>query len=310
MEWHIRCRKRADHVVSPKHKILDAQPNRQHVYGFVTNNEKLILSKATRAETSPFQVIWEISTVLTYSEGMQLFIELMADDHGYRPNPLINSSTVSIKKPLRPGGSCRAYVGKFQGKEVVVKVYTSTMLANKNKKNMESINNALENINDGGAVLPTICGQSENWLLVEPQGVPFAPTSFSRAHLKSVLNTLEKTHTVGYVHRDVRMANMFDLGSEKLLLNDWGSLARMALITPYEGCPVPFMHPSLQDVCQGFHNPLPKHDLYSLVYSVAKLIAPGFSSEAIQEVFSASFRAADNLEYDKVYESMESKLIC
>ena len=46
------------------HKMLEAQPNREHAYGFVTNNKSFILVKATRASASPFQVIWSISEVL------------------------------------------------------------------------------------------------------------------------------------------------------------------------------------------------------------------------------------------------------
>lgn len=288
------------------HKILDAQPNRPHAYGFVTNNSIIVLVKASRASRSPFEVIWEISDVLTFVSGMTLFVDLMEADNGYRPNPTFNGDTVSVVRPLRPGGSCRAYLGRFQGRDVVVKVYSSNELAQANHAKIAEINSALENKNQDGSALPITRGLSEQWLLVEPIGQPFTPTSFSHTHLKCVLNTLKQTHIAGYVHRDVRMANMFDLGGGRILLNDWGSLAAKDNITPYEGCPPPFRHPSLDGMVQ--HIPLPKHDLYSLVYSSAKLVAPGFSADAIQRVFADAFRAVESVDYDGVYASMKHLL--
>ena len=289
------------------HKMLEAQPNREHAYGFVTNNKSFILVKATRAIVSPFQVIWSISEVLDYRNGMQLFVDFMERDNGYRPNPQFNDNPVSIDKQLRPGGTCRAYVGRFRGKVVVAKVYSSAELAGKNYSNINTINNALASSNEGGAVLPNSCGLSQNWLLVEPKGEPFSETSFSGLHLESVLVTLRGTHEKGYVHRDVRMANMFDLGGGKVLLNDWGSLVRANMQTPYEGCPEPFMHPSLHGQ-EGKSVPLPSHDLYSLVYSIAKLVAPGLNANAIKTVFMDSFAAAEELNYAGVRQSLKSFL--
>jgi len=287
-------------------KILDAQPNRQHAYGFVTNNKIVVLVKASRASCSPFEVIWEISDVLTYVSGMTLFVDLMTADNGYRPNPTFNGDTVSVQRPLRPGGSCRAYLGRFKGEDVVVKVYSSNELAQANHARIAEINSAMENKNQDGATLPITRGLSEQWLLVQPIGQPFTPTSFSHAHLKCVLNTLKQTHTAGYVHRDVRMANMFDLGGGRILLNDWGSMAAKDNLTPYEGCPPPFSHPLLDRMVQ--HIPLAKHDLYSLVYSSAKLVAPGFSADAIQSVFGDAFRTVELVDYDGVYASLKPLL--
>lgn len=189
---------------------------------------------------------------------------------------------------------------------MLVKVYSSNEIAQSNHAKIAEINNALKNKSQDGATLPTTRGLSEQWLIVEPIGQPFAPTSFSHAHLKRVLNTLKQTHAAGYVHRDVRMANMFDLGDGRILLSDWGSLAAKDKMTPYEGCPPPFRHPSLDGVVQ--HIPLPKHDLYSLVYSSAKLVAPGLSTDAIQRVFVDALHAVENLDYDGIFMSMKPLL--
>lgn len=186
-------------------------------------------------------------------------------------------------------------------------MYSLNEIAKANHAKIAKIISALENKNQDGSTLPTTCGLSEQWLLIEPIGQPFAPTSFSHTHLKCALNTLRQTHIAGYVYRDVRMANMFDLGGGRILLNDWGSLAVKDKMVPYEGCPPPFRHLSLDGVAK--HAPLPKHDLYSLVYLSAKLVAPGFSADAIHRGFvDAFFCAVERVDYDGVHASMKPLL--
>ena len=67
------------------------------------------------------------------------------------------------------------------------------------------------------------------------------------------------------------------------------------------------MHPSLHGQ-EGKSVPLPSHDLYSLVYSIAKLVAPGLNANAIKTVFMDSFAAAEELNYAGVRQSLKSFL--
>jgi hypothetical protein len=91
-----------------------------------------------------------------------------------------------------------------------------------------------------------------------------------------LVSALKIVHDAGIIHRDVRFANIFHLNTnDSVLLNDWGASIQSEGLELVAGCPDQWAHPDVVGVAVAV--PHPKHDLYSLISSLADLIAPGLS---------------------------------
>lgn len=144
---------------------------------------------------------------------------------------------------------------------------------------------------------------SENvWLIITPYGTPFTPKRLKLDHVRMLVGTLEAVHGAGIVHRDVRFANIFLLKDDSVLLNDWGSSAPSDELQEVAGCPEPWNHPELRGGTECA--PHPKHDLDSLVSSIAELISPGMLDSFRNAVFQKAMEAAENCDYESVVKSL------
>jgi hypothetical protein len=121
--WSGTSRTEIGQAMLYAHRILDVQPQRLHVYGFVTNNQSVVLVRGYRAESRPFAVCWDVSSVLTFEAGMKAFFYLMNEDNGCIGSPTVCGIPLAIKHPLRPGGSCRAFTATCNISNVIAKLY-------------------------------------------------------------------------------------------------------------------------------------------------------------------------------------------
>jgi len=101
------------------HRILDANPLRSHVYGFLTNNSIVVLIKSIRSAESPCLVHWHVSGALTFDQGMGTFFRLIRAESGYLLPPTVQGWHVRIKASLGQGRTCRAYLADYNGMEIM-----------------------------------------------------------------------------------------------------------------------------------------------------------------------------------------------
>lgn len=286
------------------HRILDAQPQRLHVYGFLTNNERTVLVKTHRSQNRPYKITWDISDVQAFSNGMKTFFRLLKNDNGFLIPPTVNNNLLSIISPLRPGGTCRAFVAKYQEEQVVAKLYSDDSTSCQDRDNIirtGAIVAAAKSANSMARV-PTVRASEGLWLLIQPVGRAFTPERLTLYHITMLVATLKTVHTANVFHRDVRFANIFVLEDGSVLLNDWGSSVLGGRLELVAGCPEPWCHPELRKAVQAV--PLAKHDLYSLVASAAELIAPGLDFEGRLRLFEDAITASERSDYDGVVEGM------
>lgn len=290
------------------HRILDVQPQRTHVYGFITNNARVLLVRATRADESPFAVFWAFSPVLTFDNGMKIFFNLLQNDNGYVSPPSVLGSIIDIRRPLRPGGTCRAFGAVYLDREVVGKLYTEAAKAEEDASKLGRVHSIVAAARPGisRAQIPTVVGQEGQWLVLSPLGTIFTSLNFKLHHLQKLLNTLQIVHQANIIHRDVRFANIFLLPDDQVLLNDWGASTEGGSVQLVAGCPPPFCHSDLVDVADA--TPEPKHDLYSLVVAAAHLLLPGMSSNHYGRQLRAAFAAAENVNYEGVLRAFEENI--
>lgn len=282
------------------HRILDAQPQRSHVYGFITNNDRVVLIRASRSDEPPFGVFWGISAVMTFEDGMKLFFHLLEHDHGFVAPPTVAGAPLMIRNPLRPGGTCRAFAARYKERDAVAKLFMAPAPA---QENADKINRAKQAIGDSStelsAQIPIVEALEGEWLVISPLGSRFSAMTFKLQHVKMLLETLTIIHRANIIHRDVRFANMFLLPNGGVLLNDWGASTVGGSLQLVEGCPPPFCHPDLVSTQEAV--PQPKHDLYSLVVSAAHLLLPGLSEQGHQRTLAKAFDAADRGDHNGVW---------
>jgi hypothetical protein len=285
------------------HRMLDAQPERQFGYGFMTNNKVIILIKGYRSSESPFLVRWCISSVLSFEQGMKVWLQLMREDSGYVGPAVVDGYPITFHETLRPGGTCRAFGAKYRGKLVVAKLYSDEATASDNASRTNRaafiVLQASQSTTTNLATVPTVVVTGGNWLLIEPKGTPLKTWLLTKTHIDRLVNTLQVVHAAGIIHRDVRVSNIFFLTHENVLLNDWGSSVTVDEgATLYAGAPEPHIHPQIP--LTELYQPSPQHDLYSLVSSIAQLLLPGANTESRKQLLHEAFEAADTCDYGGV----------
>lgn len=290
------------------HRMLDAQPERQFGYGFLTNNRIIVLVKGYRSIKSPFLVRWCISNVLTFEHGMKLWIQLMNDDSGYVQPPVVGGYPITFHEILRPGGTCRAFGASYCGELVIAKLYTDDAIATDNAYRTTRAANIVLNATGSNsmrlATLPNVVVTERCWSLIQPKGIPLRCDLLTKIHIEQLVHTLQVVHSHGIIHRDVRVSNIFYLSDEKVLLNDWGtSVAANEGTILYAGAPEPHIHPDIP--LTELYQPSAQHDLYSLVSSVAQLLFPGANTESRKQFLVDAFQATDNCDYDGVCQGIQ-----
>lgn len=307
--WTGTSRAEKGQVMMYGHRILDAQPQRSHVFGFITNNVRVLLIRARRCPESPFTVFWEFSHVLTFEHGMKIFFYLLQHDSGFVYPPHVGGIMVLIRRPLRPGGTCRAFGANYMDRDVVGKLYAEEARAMEDAQKITRVRLRVppERIDSSGARIPSVVAQEGQWLLLSPLGIRFTSFTFKLHHLQKLLHTLRIVHQANLIHRDVRFANIFLLEEDdQVLLNDWGASTEGGSVQLVAGCPPPFCHSDLVNVADAV--PEPKHDLFSLVMSAAHLLLPGMSDTRYPCLLERAFAAAEGVDYDGVWRAFQQEV--
>lgn len=130
---------------------------------------------------------------------------------------------------LGSGRSCSVYLGHREdvpAEKRVIKIFNCA-------EDYRSEADALTALSGSGARVPVIHDHNEERLvlIVGPVGIPVRPVPGGRPvsgqQLASLVETLEKAHVLGIVHRDVKPQNIFlttDSDTDDcIMLNDWGS---------------------------------------------------------------------------------------
>ena len=112
--------------------------------------------------------------------------------------PAVGGKLVSIKKALRPGRSCRAFLSVFDGREVVAKVFHNELQVRDNRQKILEAKAAVDdfqnNNNSTFALLPTIQGSEGRWLLITPFGTTVQPRLLKIHHIRMLVATLQAVH--------------------------------------------------------------------------------------------------------------------
>jgi hypothetical protein len=291
------------------HRILDANPLRTHVYGFITNNSIVVLLKSTRSRERPCLVHWDITGALTFEQGMAMFFKLVREDSGYLQPPIVRNQHLTIKASLGQGRTCRAFLADYNGMNVVAKLYDCEETVNENVQQLDVANAAMQRgvmVAASAAAacrIPTVQGYEGKWLLMTPVGIPFTYNTIRQDHIRILVSSLKIVHKAGIIHRDVRFANIFHLTTDdSVLLNDWGSSIQSESLELVAGCPDQWAHPDIIGVTEAV--PHPKHDLCSLISSFGELIAPGLSPIKRKVLLREAFHAAENCDYGQVVDNL------
>lgn len=291
------------------HRMLDAQPVRKVGYGFVTNNQIIVLVKGYRSRASPFLVRWCISNVLDFDHGMKLWRQIVQEDTGYSEPPVVGGFPLNVQQTLRPGGTCRAFAATYRGEAVVAKLYSSAVVAQDNAARTERAGEATLGATTGAnslAHIPRVVATEKCWSLITPKGQPMTRDGLTKIHVQRLVSTLQIIHAADIIHRDVRMSNIFYLTDQDVLLNDWGSSVVANESTMYAGSPEPHIYPGIAP--HDLYDPLPKHDLYSLVSSVAQLLLPGANTESRRELFAEAFQSVEACDYEGVKQGIVKRM--
>ena len=151
-------------------------------------------------------------------------------------------------------------------------------------------------------------------LVVSPIGVPILPAPLgvriTPSMFITLLEVLESVHRIGIIHRDVKPENILLVGSNEIMLNDWGSAVEINLSCSYQGTPV------YGEKNQGTHMPTRALDLCCLVKSAFTIKHQQFppsdlSWEDIQAYWTSvstefpSFRSILKCAGDENYEGLK-----
>ncbi len=225
----------------------------------------------------------------------------MQEDTGYSEPPVVGGFPVNVQQTLRPGGTCRAFTATYRGEEVVAKLYSSAVVAQDSAARTERAGEATLGATTGAnslARIPRVVATEKCWSLITPKGQPMTMDRLTKTHVQRLVSTLQIIHAADIIHRDVRMSNIFYLTDQDVLLNDWGSSVVANERALYAGSPEPHVYPGI--AVSDLYAPLPKHDLYSLVSSVAQLLLGAVNTESRRELFAEAFQSVETCDYEGV----------
>jgi len=206
-------------TVSYLESILRIQPDRQFVYGAVTDNVSFTLMRLTRKKR--LYIVRE--TQFGIEHGAEQILNWMLhsseDILGYRAvvPPGVGFKTAGV---LGWGAFAVAYSGKWNQKDVVFKNYGTHM------EEYEREVHALKLLNRNSVKhVPTLEDHipDYNCTLATPVGVPFSQRRLpTLRQALQLIDTVEAAHKAGLVHKDIKCSNIFS-DSGDVLLNDWSN---------------------------------------------------------------------------------------
>lgn len=248
--------------------LLD-QDFRHTAFGFITNNDEVLMVQAQKKENLEVEFVWFISE--TFSEqgkrALSWFSNLSLVDHGYRLP--VNPDIVQLKSCLGRGATSTVYHGTLlNGKSVVVKIMTDSNVLKREEKNLETLKDI--------ATVPKVVQVLKNGLILEPCAYKLEVFQMQPKFICEIVDTLYFSHEKDLVHRDIRDTNLFTTKDSSVLVNDWGSAVPKGTVTDFHGAVREGSSNVLCSLEAGrFPAAVPNDDLHALARTIyCKLYSP------------------------------------
>lgn len=215
-------------IIDYGERLLSIQRGRLRAYTALfhcNSHEKVICWAETKEENGEFVTkVTKPASLLPGQEGQRQLLTMLSKssrDLG-RDFPkfeqLVNGQQLDILCLVGEGATSQVYQAQLGGVEGVVKV---------TKRGLQRValqeKRILDHLNDSQVAAGLLgCTQvAENVLFFDKLLRPFLGT-FSCKQVADLLNFLERVHSAGVVHRDIRPENIMEDGAGSLYLIDWG----------------------------------------------------------------------------------------
>ena len=125
--------------------------------------------------------------------------------------------------------------------------------------------------------IPKLLGQQENALLLRPVCVD-AVSCITAFHADQLLETLEAAHKAGWIHRDIRPANLLvdPASANELIIIDWGFAVRTGTDEPVAFAGALINAPDAVLAALEDHKPFVPQPLHDLESAVRALVCMAF----------------------------------
>ena len=262
--------------------VLQEQPFRTSVYGFLTDNISLHLVIATRTKDA-IRTDWILDVSWnTTDSGVQaakvvscLASMSLTELHYHLPSVVVvEQGKVELQGVLGNGLSGFVYKGKLGETTLVVKVFKDLERLSREERMLRKLrrSNVLH--------IPSINAVAGNALLLTPLARSFVSVGetgpfLAPLHIQQMVETLHQAHCCDIVHRDVRSANIYAVTKHEVLLNDWGSSCMRSVgeCIPYEGVIAEASDHILALLIDGKHVVVrPNDDLHALARTVYRIL--------------------------------------
>lgn len=261
--------------------VLQEQPFRTSVYGFLTDNISLHLVIATRTKDA-IHTDWILDVSWnTTDSGVQaakvvscLASMSLTELHYHLPSlVVVEQGKVELQGVLGNGLSGFVYKGKLGERTLVVKVF-------KDLERLSHEERMLSKLRRFKVLhIPSINAVTGNALLLTPLARSFVSVGetgpfLAPLHIQQMVETLHQAHCCDIVHRDVRSANIYAVTKHEVLLNDWGSSCSVGECISYEGVIAEASDHILALLIDGKHVLVvrPNDDLHALARTVYRIL--------------------------------------
>ncbi|PKB96236.1 kinase-like protein [Rhizophagus irregularis] len=134
-----------------------------------------------------------------------------------KPSLKFSTNIVKLVKCIGMGRTSVVYEGTFNEESVAVKMAKKAEYFSC----LECERNALQELSDlKSPHIPKIILHNENTLVMTPLGVKIH--NLQKEDINDIIKILESTHSLNYVHRDLRKYNFICDESGKIVVIDWG----------------------------------------------------------------------------------------
>ncbi|RHZ62266.1 hypothetical protein Glove_341g79 [Diversispora epigaea] len=201
-------------------KLLQLQPRRSFAFAILTDCVQINIYKVYRIDDriksiTLFKYEYTAPQTLKYNNNQNngwkylvTFMKSTPEALGWvEPSLKFGSETVNLIGVIGAGRTSIVYAGKHNGKSVAVKISRErdalSLLSSLNSPHIAKI---LFYSDD--ALVMTPCGKKIN--------------NLQKKDIKDIITTLQKVHSLGIIHRDLRKYNFLRDSNGNILVIDWG----------------------------------------------------------------------------------------